>query len=263
MRAILTAISVALAISRPIPAFAEELSIPSAHGATVSVIAEIPDGPGPHPALVLAPGQGYHMRFPALEETAKVLVRSGVAVFRFDWAYFTAEPRGRPSKDLEKELQDMQAVISAARHHSKVDPHRVAVGGKSLGSVVAWRAFAADTRLRSALLLTPICSRIADGQSAARSEAEANYPGLSRQARPVLLISGDQDPLCATTVLLQFAAAGSTNTRVAIVGGDHGFESRSANPSVAEAERSRRLAAVAAVAASFVPETVSSDARAR
>jgi predicted alpha/beta-hydrolase family hydrolase len=251
------------AIGLPSSALADAYSVFSANGGKVSVMADFPDGPGPHPALVLAPGQGYHMRLPALEETAKALVRSGVAVFRFDWAYFTAVPRGRPSKDLENELQDIQAVIAGARDHSKVNPHRIAVGGKSLGSGVAWRAFAADPSLRSVVLLTPVCSRIPDGQSAARSEAEENYPGFSRQARPVLLVSGDQDPLCATPILLQFAATGSANVRVAIVGGDHGFESRSPDPSAAEAERRRHLAAVAAVAASFVPGPVGDDAKAR
>jgi predicted alpha/beta-hydrolase family hydrolase len=263
LRTFLPALFAALAICLPIHTFAEDFSITSAHGAAVNVIAEFPDGAGPHPAIVLAPGQGYHMRLPALEETARALVRSGVAVFRFDWAYFTAEPRGRPSKGLENELQDIQAVIGGARQHAKVDQRRVAVGGKSLGSGVAWRAFAADSSLRSALLLTPICSRIAAGQSAARSEAEENYPGFSRQARPVLLVSGDQDPLCATQVLLQFAATGSTRTRVAIVGGDHGFESRAPDPSVAEAERRRHIAAVAAVAASFVPGTVGDPEKSR
>ena len=262
MRRILPVFSAVLAINLPIAAFAEEFTLSSAHGGKVSVLAEFPEGPGPHPALVLAPGQGYHMRLPALQETAKALVRSGVAVFRFDWAYFTAEPRGRPSQELVRELQDLQAVISGARHHSKVDPHRIAVGGKSLGPGVAWRAFAADTSLRSALLLTPICSRMPNGESGPKSEAEENYPGFSRQARPVLLVSGDMDPLCAPQVLLQFAAMGSGKTRVAIVGGDHGFESRAIDPTVAEAERNRQVAAVAAVAASFVPGTVSGAATA-
>ncbi len=240
-------------------AFAEAFLIDSAHGGKVSVIAEFPTGPGPHPAVVLAPGQGYHMRLPALEAVGKALVQSGIAVFRFDWAYFTSEPRGQPSAGLEKELQDTQAVIAAARGHAMVDRRRIAVGGKSLGSVVAWRAFTADDGLRSALLLTPVCSRVPAGQAVERSEAEENYPGLARQRRPLMLVSGDKDPLCATQVLLRFAASAPTNTRVAIVGGDHGFEDPGREPAAAATAHGRNLAAVAAVAASFVPPTLDGD----
>jgi predicted alpha/beta-hydrolase family hydrolase len=263
MRPILSAVSATLLLSLSLQVSADEFIVSSAHGGKVSVIAEFPDGPGPHPTLVLAPGQGYHMRLPVLEETGKALVRSGIAVFRFDWAYFTAAPRGRPSEGLTKELQDVEAVISAARGHAKVDRRRMAIGGKSLGSGVAWRAFVADDSLRSAFLLTPVCSRVPAGQSVPKPEADENYPGFSGQQRPILLISGDSDPLCATQTLLRFAAGGSPKARVAIVGGDHSFESRGLEPSAAQAARSRDLAAVAAVAASFVPATVSDDSNVR
>lgn len=237
-------------------AAADELSVTSAHGGRVSVIAEFPDGSGPHPALVLAPGQGYHMHLPALEETSRALVRAGIAVFRFNWAYFTTEPKGRPSAELANELQDVQAVLSAARNHPKVDAHRVSVGGKSLGSVVAWRAFAVDAKLSSALLLTPICNRVPKGETAARSEADDNYPGFAQQSRPILFVSGDKDPLCAPYVLYRFAASGPPSVRVVVVGGDHSYEDRSLPLPIAEASRDRNIAAVAATAVGFVAESL-------
>lgn len=185
----------------------------------MSVIADFPAGDGPHRAIVLAPGRGYAMRRPALEETARALVASGVAVVRFDWAYYSAQPRGRPSNDLPRELQDLQAVLAAARSHPRIANKDVSVGGKSLGSVVAWRAFAADASLRAALLLTPICGRVSKDETAARSEALANYAGFDSELRPTLSFSGNRDPLCAVNALYRFAATAPGNARVAIVGG--------------------------------------------
>jgi predicted alpha/beta-hydrolase family hydrolase len=236
---------------------AENIAVVNAGGVRLSVIADFPPGEGRSPAIVLAPGQGYHMSLPAMEATARSLTEQGIAVFRFDWAYFTAEPKGQPSDDLSKELQDLQAVLAAARVHSKVLAQNLSVGGKSLGSIVAWRAFAADSQLRSALLLTPVCSRVPKGETLPRSEAKENYPGFEIERRPTLSISGDKDLLCAPAVLYGLAAASHGAARVAIVGGDHSYESRSLPPPAAEAARRRNLAAVSGLAASFVSEASS------
>jgi predicted alpha/beta-hydrolase family hydrolase len=235
-------------------AHAEELTIPSKHAGMVSVLADFPSGDGPFPAIVLAPGQGYHMRLPALAEPAKMLVASGVAVFRFHWAYFTAQPKGNPSDDLAKELQDLQAVLGFARSHPRILHDSVMVGGKSLGSVVAWQALEADASLRAGVFLTPICSRVATGETVPRSVADENYPGMAREARPILFVSGDRDPLCTSTLLYQFAAKGTSSTRVAVVGGDHSFEEPSLRAQATEAANGRHIAAVATITSGFVAD---------
>lgn len=96
-----------------------------AQAAGLQFIADFPPGSGPFPTMILAPGQGYHMRLPAMTRTAKALVDQGMAVYRFDWSYFTAEPKGNPSADLSSELRDMQEVIATARRDERVDPDRV------------------------------------------------------------------------------------------------------------------------------------------
>lgn len=236
---------------------AEELSAIGGSGARLHIEAEFPAGDGPHPALVLAPGQGYHLALPAMASTARALVAQGIAVFRFDWAYFSAEPRGTPSDDLARELQDLQAVLALARRHPRVAAARLSVGGKSLGSLVAWNAFRADPQLRSVLLLTPLCSRVPEGQTLPRPELVENYPGFEAERRPSLWIAGDRDPRCAPTVLYGFAARSTGAARVALVGGDHGYEDRTLPAAAAEAALKRNLAAVSALAAGFVAETLS------
>jgi hypothetical protein len=194
------------------------------------------------------------MALPAMESTARALAEQGFAVFRFNWTYFMAEPRRQPSPNLSAEAQDLQAVIAAARAHERVDARSVSVGGKSLGSVVAWRSFAMDPQLRSALLLTPVCSRVPRGETNPKPEAKENYPGLESERRPTLWIAGDSDPLCSTTVLYNFAATGHQVTRVAVVGGDHSFENKSLPTAEAEAFRTRNLQSVSTLAVGFVAE---------
>ena len=238
---------------------AEDITVNNADGVRLSARADFPAGNGPFPAIVLAPGQGYHMNLPALEATTRSLTEQGIAVFRFNWAYFTAQPKGQPSEDLSKELKDIQAVLSAARKHPRVLANNLSVGGKSLGSIVAWQALAADASLRSALLLTPVCSRVPKGETLPRSETQDNYPAFETERRPTLSISGDRDPLCAPTVLYKLAAASTGTARVAIVGGDHSFENRVLAPPASDAARARNIAAVSSIAASFVAEVASAS----
>ena len=236
-------------------AYAQATIVKRIDGSDVSVIVDLPAGSGRVPAVILAPGQGYHMDLPAMESTARALTQQGIAVFRFNWTYFTSEPRRQPSADLSVELQDLQAVVSAARAHGRVDEQSVSVAGKSLGSVVAWRAFIADQKLQSALLLTPICSRVPKGESTPKPEAKENYPAFESERRPSLWIAGDSDPLCAPSVMYAFAATGPKTIRVGIVGGDHSFENKSLPTTEADAFRTRNLQAVSALAVSFVSDT--------
>lgn len=239
----------------PVSAQAEALTVTTSRGAKLQAVADFPVGPGPFPAVVLAPGQGYHMARPALEQTARRLVSQGVAVYRFNWAYYSADPKtGSPSQDLADELQDLTAVLAAAAAEPRVSPGRLSVGGKSLGSVLAWRALAADKSLRSGLFLTPICSHVLKGKSVPDSVADENYSGLATEDRPLLFISGDQDPLCAPAVLYRFAASSSGSARVAIVGGDHSYENRAFTGATADEVRTRNIDSVARLAADFIVE---------
>lgn len=237
----------------PACALAEAFTLTTARGAKVEVVADFPGGAGPFPAVVLAPGQGYHMALPALELTARRLVSQGVAVYRFNWAYFSAKPQpGTPSDDLSDELQDMNAVVALAAAEPRVNRGKLSVGGKSLGSVVAWRVLLAHKSLQAGLFLTAVCSRVPKGQSVPTAMADENYPGLTTETRPLLFISGDRDPLCAPPVLYRFAAGAGGTARVAIVGGDHSFQNNALTGTAADEARTRNINAVAQLSADFL-----------
>ena len=240
----------------PSPALAADaLTVTTPRGATLQVVADLPAGAGPFPAIVLAPGQGYHMALPAMEQTARRLVVQGIAVYRFNWAYFSDKVKGgSPSDDLSKELEDLRTVLAVARAEPRVNPSQLSVGGKSLGSLVAWRAFAADPSLRSGLFLTPVCSHVPKGQTSMVEVADENYPHVAKEHRPMAFIAGDRDPLCAPAVLYRFAAKAGTTARVAVVGGDHGFGHHTLTGDAAAQAESRNVAAVARLAADFVAD---------
>jgi predicted alpha/beta-hydrolase family hydrolase len=207
------------------PVHATESMLTTPRGALVEMLVDLPDGTGPHAVLVLAPGQGYHARLPLMERLSKDLVARGVAVVRFNWAYFVKDPKvGKPADNLSSEIEDMQTVLAATKKLARIDGKRIAVGGKSLGSLVSWRVFRDDASLRAAALLTPVCTDyMADGQRDATLE---NYPNLSANTRPLLLLSGDEDPLCPNRFLYTATATIAAGARVVVAGGDHGFATK-------------------------------------
>lgn len=236
------------------PALGDTAHTATPRGAQLEVVADFPAGAGPFPAVVLAPGQGYHLALPALAQTAQQLVAHGIAVYRFNWAYFSSNPKaGRPSDDLSNELEDLQSVLKMARAEPRVAQDKVSVGGKSLGSLVAWKALSSDPSLRTGVFLTPVCSRTSGAE--AQDFSDANYPGVTAERRPVLFVAGDRDPLCAPRVLYAFAARSHGNTHVAIIGGDHGFENKTLVESAAvDAARNRNISLLSHISASFIVE---------
>jgi len=236
-------------------ASSESLKVETPRGAVLDVILDIPDGGGPFAAVVLGPGAAYPMALPALEQPARQLVERGVAVFRFNWAYYTKDPQaGRPSTDLVLEVEDMAAVLSKASSDPRIAVDKLFVGGKSLGSIVAWKVLRSNKQLKGALLLTPICSRATDGSSAPTPTGDAGYPGVAVEMRPLAFISGDQDPLCAAPLLYRFAAGTGMVSRVAVVAGDHAFQIPGLTGSDA-AEATLRNARLAGVfAADFIAQ---------
>jgi predicted alpha/beta-hydrolase family hydrolase len=94
-----------LALLASSPAFAavEKTTARTTYGADIAVQVNLPANLATKaPAIVLAPGQGYHMDLPLLAELAAALEAKGALVFRFNWDYF-GKPNGEPSPDLQKE----------------------------------------------------------------------------------------------------------------------------------------------------------------
>lgn len=172
---------------------------------------------GKLPAVVIAPGQGYHMDLPLTRGLFDAAVAAGFVAARFNWRYM-AKKAGEPAEDLGAEVADMQAVLDQVKRDPRVDPARVVVAGKSLGSMVAYRVLVKNPDVRGALLLTPI---FRTKESVAR-----DYPGLAGLDRPVAFLVGDQDAgNCQLPLLYQeLAGVKAPLAKAIVVAGNHSLE---------------------------------------
>lgn len=135
----------------------DAFSLNTPRGDAVEVLITKPSGPGPFPVLVL--GSGSHMRLPVLQTVAEGLQHQGIAVARFNWAYQVRDrQRGKPSADRQQEIEDMATVLAYVQQAAWADKRHLLLGGKSLGSIIAWQLFQQHPEVTNAVLLTPVCS---------------------------------------------------------------------------------------------------------
>jgi predicted alpha/beta-hydrolase family hydrolase len=209
----------------------ETKQIRTPRGVAVNVAIDLPDPVmGKRAAVIIAPGQGYHMDLPILKELGAKLAASGVIAFRFNWNYLSADPqkRGTPSDDLSNEMEDMQAVVDLAKADLRVDSSQIIIAGKSMGSVVAYSVFSNNPTAKAVVLLTPLCSSTSDENGKAlptpRPIGALNYPRLTELGRPIVLALGNADPACFVPVLYDWLKTSKGNVWTVVVGGNHSWE---------------------------------------
>jgi dienelactone hydrolase len=233
----------------------QSLNVTTPRGDVLQVIADFPAGSGPFPAVILAPGQGYHMALPAMSETARTLVESRIAVFRFNWFYFSKdEKNGAPSTNLTAEVEDMTAVLNHVRRDARVAKDKIVVGGKSLGTLVAWQLLQQNKDIKAGFFLTPVCERAVNASTKGESPAAENYPALNAETRPLAFIAGEIDPVCKAKSLYRFVADASNNVRVAVIGGNHGFSNPLVTGSEGNAITNQNIKMAALLVNDFVVE---------
>jgi predicted alpha/beta-hydrolase family hydrolase len=191
----------------------------------------------PAAAVVLAPGQNCVSRGPIFETftdlASKALDqnRAGLVVVRFEWDYCKQSPEHRVPSPLQiNETQDLRAVLEYASKSPLINANRIALVGKSLGSLVTARLFASST-FRSLAILTPVCtysSHSRDIDEEPFNVLSMNYPFLKQDERPVLMVTGNQDDLCHLPHLEDFLSDSKGNIDTLVVGGDHGLTVRKA-----------------------------------
>lgn len=235
-------------------------TITTPRGENIQLISNFPKGNGPFPTLVIAPGAGYHMQLPLMEEIDRQLVNKGIAVIRFNWAYFHSKTRkASPSSNLDLEYEDFLTALNDAKTDPRTDKNALFIGGKSLGTGVAWRLFKNHPDLKALVLLTPICSKTDDGDTT--SEIEQNYPHLKNETRPILFILGDSDPACASHILLSYLSERKNNMTVSIIGGNHGFDNPHLNTQEAESFKQKNIQLASLLTKNFLQNQQKSNER--
>lgn len=216
------------------------------------LIIDVPDGQGPHPVAIYAPGGGGDARAAFPTALTKSLLERGVAVVRFDWS-FRAAPGSTQARDLVSpgmavEMADYAAALASVKGDARFRRGAILLMGKSLGTIVAARLLAAEPDIAGAVLMTPVCSR--PFKPADPAWLREPYPTLIEEARPVALIGGEADPLCDPKALYGMAGRMRSRVRVVVVDGDHGF--RVADDPSADARNFQLVGDASAAAAAAI-----------
>ncbi|UCH09064.1 MAG: hypothetical protein JSU61_07390 [Fidelibacterota bacterium] len=207
----------------------ESRLLTTVRGDQLEAVVAFPAGPGKAPGLVIAPGSSYGKEGPMIVSLFQQAVAADIAAVRFDWHYTTL---GRqPSKDRRKEAEDLESVLSSFCTLSQVDDRRIVLAGKSLGAAVGYRIFRTHPEVAGAVLLTPVFRDDSSGQR--------NYPDLSQETRPLMILAGNRDPLNKLEVMHNYLGNAGKNVNVTIVDGDHGlniFRGNDPDRAIANAE---------------------------
>lgn len=206
MKAMMLAAAAAAAVQVPLVVGGEPLRHAIAY----------PQAQGKAPAVVIAPGQGYHMDLPLTRGLADAAVAAGFVAARFDWRYHAKG--GEPAEDLASEVADLEAVLDRVKADPRVDPARVVLAGKSLGTMVAYRVLRKRPEVKGAVLLTPIFR--------SKESQETHYPDLPGLDRPVTFLVGDNDAgNCQLPVMYEaIAQVKAPLAKAVVVAGNHSLE---------------------------------------
>src|SRR3989454_1097695 len=138
--------------------------IPTASGDELEAWLYLPEGPGPHPAVVMAHGIGA-IKAGGLAPFAERFRREGFAAVVFDYRQWGGSD-GQPREVLSfpRQRDDYRTVIGWAAAHAKIDARRVFAWGTSFSGMYIVELAASDSRLAGAIGQSPLV----DGFAAAR-----------------------------------------------------------------------------------------------
>jgi dienelactone hydrolase len=216
-----------------------------------------PDGPGPHPAVLVLPGFRGNRHERHIEAVAGALTWGGFISLRVDLTNNLGDSEGSfTDLTVGGEIADAQDALSYLRQRPDVDAARVGITGHSLGGLVAALVAASDSAVRCLVTLSAVfdmpsklqgllgTDQVAGWRAAGTVELDPPGSGLrlgygfyedllerdvaselARLAAPVRIVQGAAD----TGVTLEDAEAikrhsGSTVKELSVVGGaDHGY----------------------------------------
>jgi pimeloyl-ACP methyl ester carboxylesterase len=132
----------------------QEIQIQSG-GETLAALLYLPEGPGPHPAVVLGGGWCYVKEL-VQPMYAKVFARNGLAALIFDYRYMggsTGEPRQHI--DPWHQIEDYRNAVSYMESRDDVDSDRIGAWGISYSGGHVLILGALDPRVRAVCGVVP------------------------------------------------------------------------------------------------------------
>jgi predicted alpha/beta-hydrolase family hydrolase len=195
----------------------ESLKIRTPGGRQIEALLDRPEGTGRFPVVVVAPGQGYHMRLSLFEKLAEASVENGIVCLRFNWGFYPEG--GEPSSDFTEEKDDLSAAIEYARGLDFVDHDKIFVCGKSIGALVGIDLASRDQSLRGLVILT---FALHPARPPYKIWPEADK--LKEVKIPVQIVSGRSDPICRMEVLVSLVKTLPERPEVVYVEGSHSLK---------------------------------------
>jgi uncharacterized protein len=125
-------------------------------GTRCSAWLTLPDGPGPHPALVLIHGLGATHQM-MLRQYEQAFAAVGIATLAFDYRT-TGASAGSPRQRLAMRRQhtDAVAALDFLKSDSRIDARRVGLWGTSLGAMHALRVASERHDVAAVVVQCPI-----------------------------------------------------------------------------------------------------------
>ena len=137
------------------------VQIPTASGDSIEAWVYLPEGSGPHPAVVMAHGIGA-IKAGGLAPFAERFREEGFAAIAFDYRNFGGSG-GQPREALSvpRQRADYSTVIGWAVEQPYIDPSQVIIWGTSFAGMHVLELAASDTRLVGAVAQAPLTDGLA------------------------------------------------------------------------------------------------------
>jgi pimeloyl-ACP methyl ester carboxylesterase len=140
----------------------------------------LPDGDGPHPAVVLVHGLGATHQM-MLGQYEQHFAAQGIAVLAFDYRHTGASdghPRQRIS--MRRQRADVHVALDTARYHPAIDAKRIALWGTSLGGMHVIRVASERADVAAAVIQCPIVYGPGAGLSSGLGHVAKLTPAIAR-----------------------------------------------------------------------------------
>lgn len=137
------------------------IRIPAGRGEEIDAWLYLPDGPGPHPVVVMAHGIGG-IKAAGLAPFAEHFSDAGFAALVFDyrhWGDSTGQPRQLLS--IHQQLEDYRTALAWARAHEGFDSARMFVWGTSFAGMHIVELAASEPSLAGAIAQCPLVDGLA------------------------------------------------------------------------------------------------------
>jgi pimeloyl-ACP methyl ester carboxylesterase len=155
-----------------------------------------PEGPGPHPVVVLVHGGGATHAM-MLGQYEKWFCQAGLAVVAFDFRHL-GESEGKPRQLVSRRryATDVDSALEFARSRPELDSGRMALWGTSFGASHVVAAAARHPELAAAVVQCPVLSgRAVVAKAGARHLARLTVPVISDLTRAALRLPRRYVPL--------------------------------------------------------------------